>query len=416
MKKMHPAWRMLAGCCAMTFVGLGIVNSCAGIFLTPVSEELGVGVGSLSLYMTVQGVTNVLSVLLVSRVLARFRLSVVASLSALAICTAFGAMACYHHVFLWYVSGAVIGFAMPYCGVPVAPIIISNWFRKKEGMAMGVVMAFSGVGGTILNPVISAIMEHFGWRQAYLAVGVIGAAVVLPFTLFVLRLKPEEKGLLPYGAEKEAGKRAVDIRIPTGEFFRQKNRRARFGALFLAVLFMGGYNAIVQHMSGFNLNSGLSYASAGMILSILMFAMMIGKVLLGVVIDRFGLKPAMLSTASICIGGLLILMASAALSVRLIGAALFGLTAALVTVLPAIATKQAFGAANYDSIYPAVTIASCIGCNFSVPLLGFLYDATGSYGLGFGLLAGLIGAAVVFYLIALRQDENKSQTIQAETG
>ena len=397
MTKVHPAWWMLLGCCAMTFVGLGIVNSCAGIFLTPVAQELGVGQGDISLYMTVQGVTNIMAAVLVGKVLPKCKLSVLTTAAGLAICGAFGLMSQYHSVYSWYISGAVIGLAMPFCGVPMGPIIISNWFKKQEGLAMGIVMAFSGVAGVVLNPLIGHIIANTGWRQAYLVMGIIGAVVILPFTLFVLKLHPSDLGILPYGAEDlqdGAEQGEVDRVQFTAE---QASRSGKFYALVSAVLFMACYNGAVQHMSGYVVDLGFSYEDAGTVLAGLMFTMTLGKILMGYAIDRLGIMTAVSAAASVGICGMLAVITGVSLPVLIGGAAFFGLAAALVTVLPAIATKRVFGAQAYAAIYPLVTVGSGIGANFSAPVMGYIYDATQSYRIGFGLLVVLMAAATVIY-------------------
>lgn len=404
----------MLGCCAMTFVGLGIVNSCAGIFLKPVAEDLGVKLGSISLYTTVQGVTNIISVLLVSRILPKCRVSVLTTVSAAAICIAFGAMSQYHSVVGWYISGAVIGFAMPFCGMPLAPMIISNWFEKREGLAMGIVMAFSGVGGVVLNPIISTIITAYSWRRAYIVMALIGAVVVLPFTAFVLRLKPEEMGCLPYGAGSAAD--AADSGSAGGSPVteRQLVRDGRFYALLLAVLFMASYNAAVQHLSGFATESGISLQAAGGMLSVLMFTMTVGKVLMGTVIDRFGALRAMLGASALCIAGLVLMLLAPSQAVMTLGAAVFGLTAALVSVLPPAATKRVFGLESYAVVYPLITVGSAIGANFSVPVLGYLYDATGAYRVGYWLLVLLIAAAAVLYWMVLRTRRTEKKLHQID--
>ena len=401
-KKIHPAWWMLLGCCAMSFVGLGIVNSCAGIFLTPVAQELGVGQGAISLYMTVQGLANILAALLVGKVLPKCKLSVLTTAAGLAICGAFGLMSQYHSVYSWYISGAVIGLAMPFCGVPIGPIIISNWFKKKEGLAMGIMMAFSGIAGVVLNPLIGRIISNTSWRQAYLVTGMVGAVIILPFTLFVLKLHPSDLGILPYGAE--------DLQVNTGRGNMERiqftvkdvQKSGKFYALVSAVLFMACYNGAVQHMSGYIVDLGFSYENAGTVLSGLMLTMSLGKILMGYAIDRFGIMTAVSAAAAAGICGMIAVIAGMSLSVLIGGAAVFGLAAALVTVLPAVATKRVFGTHAYAAVYPLVTVGSGIGANFSAPLMGYIYDITQSYRIGFSLLVVMMFVATVIYWKILR--------------
>ena len=66
---------------------------------------------------------------------------------------------------------------------------------------MGISAAFSGLIGMIGSSFLGMAIPAFGWRVSYMAVGIVSTALVLPISLFILRYKPEEMGLLPYGAE-----------------------------------------------------------------------------------------------------------------------------------------------------------------------------------------------------------------------
>lgn len=162
------------------------------------------------------------------------------------------------------------------------------------------------------------------------------------------------------------------------------------------------YNAVVQHVSGYGTDNGLTYTVAGMVLSVLMFTMMVGKVLIGTIIDRYGLIRTVAGASAICLVGLAILIAGSTFPVLSIGAGILGLSAALVTVIPAMATRQIFGSENYTQTYSFITIASILGANGSVPLLGFLYDCTRSYRIGFVVVACLITVSAVMYLVILQ--------------
>ena len=124
--------------------------------------------------------------------------------------------------------------------------------------------------------------------------------------------------------------------------------------------------------------------------------------LIGTIIDRYGLIRTVAGASAICLVGLAILIAGSTFPVLSIGAGILGLSAALVTVIPAMATRQIFGSENYTQTYSFITIASILGANGSVPLLGFLYDCTRSYRIGFVVVACLITVSAVMYLVILR--------------
>lgn len=403
-RSIHPAWWMLACSCALIFVGQGMVSSCVGIFFQPASEELGVGIGALSGYVTLQGIANAVVTPFAGKILPKCRIRLVVSVAALATCVAFGAMAFYRNLFLWYISGAIIGAAQPFCGLLIATVVVNNWFKKKVGLATGIVMAFSGVGGVVLSPIISSVIYAAGWRAGYLTAGLIGIAVVLPFTVLVLRFQPSDLGVQAYGAESpEADSLKTEEQekseIPVSDILRSP----RFYMLFMAVALVSSFNAVVQHVSGYGTDNGLPYTTAGMVLSVLMFTMMVGKVLVGTIIDKYGLMRTIAGAGAICVVGLSVLIVGSSFPVLSAGAGILGFSAALVTVIPAMATRQVFGAEHYTQMYAFITIASILGANGSVPLLGLLYDYTGSYRVGFVVVVFLVIVSVAMYLITLQR-------------
>lgn len=110
------------------------------------------------------------------------------------------------------------------------PSLINAWCVKRVGFFVGLCMAFTGIGGVIFNPVGSALIASGpeGWRTGYLVFGVIILVVTLPFTLFVVRSKPADKGLEPYGASDIAGAKAKATWPCAALIARWRSRSRRF--------------------------------------------------------------------------------------------------------------------------------------------------------------------------------------------
>lgn len=70
--------------------------------------------------------------------------------------------------------------------------MIGNWFKKKAGLAMGIAMACSGIGGAVMNPLGGALIQSLGWRPTYAVLALIAAVLVLPFSLLVMKFKPAD--------------------------------------------------------------------------------------------------------------------------------------------------------------------------------------------------------------------------------
>ena len=79
---------------------------------------------------------------------------------------------------------------------------MNNWFKAKVGTSLGIAMAFMGVGGAIFAQITGVLIESIGWRSTYIVLGVIVAILILPFSIFVIRSKPEQLNMTAYGADE----------------------------------------------------------------------------------------------------------------------------------------------------------------------------------------------------------------------
>ena len=187
--------------------GLGAVLDAAGVFFVPVCEDLGFTRSEISLYLTFYFIATVFAMPVVGKWITKFNVNRLLSVSFALVVAAVAAMGLYTQPWQWWVSGVVFGLAGSFIFVVPAPILIDNWFKKHKGLALGCAMSFSGIGGAVLSPVFTLLIETFGWREAYMLAAVVMAVLVLPWTLFVFKLHPEDIGWKPYGWTEEDERR-----------------------------------------------------------------------------------------------------------------------------------------------------------------------------------------------------------------
>ena len=131
----------------------------------------------------------------------------------------------------FYIAGAFQGLAGAFLMFFPAPYILGNWFKKKTGLAVGISAAVSGFVGVIGNPIGNAVIEHFGWRSGYFIFGVVSLLMMLPVSVLLLRARPEDVGLQPYGQEEVPDAAACPLEgVPAGE----AKRTAAFWLLIAA--------------------------------------------------------------------------------------------------------------------------------------------------------------------------------------
>ena len=117
---------------------------------------------------------------------------------------------------LWflYVFYFIAGLARSFSNAISYFTLLSKWFTRRWGTALGITMAGGAVGSMVLQPVVGIIAQNFGWRATYLFSGALVLALNVPLILFVLKDSPESMGLLPDGDKSR------EIIIPREEVLR----------------------------------------------------------------------------------------------------------------------------------------------------------------------------------------------------
>lgn len=396
---LHYAWFILAGCCIMQGATLGLINNCAGVFYSPVCKELGFELGKLTMYRMLYSISSALALPFVAKSFRKFDVRIVISIAAVVYggCTAL--MGTYHELWQWHVTGVIQGIASSFvCMIP-APIILGNWFKKKTGTAVGISAAFSGLIGMIGSSSLGMAIPAFGWRTSYIVVGIASAVLVLPVSLFVLRYKPEQMGLLPYGAEKtektaaavqESGESAVTLK----ELLHQPEFYIAMAAYWTS--------AACAYLNAFltpcGIAAGLTLQAAAMMTSLSLLGNMSSKLILGKVSDSLGIIRTFEVSIALAFFGHVLLFLGSTRTV-MAGSLFFGVTLPLSSVMMPLFCRIFWKGETYSTAYAYSTmVGTLLGAPFNM-WFGTFYDITGNYRLTIGVSAAML--VVLTFLIIL---------------
>jgi MFS family permease len=372
--------------CLIMMACTGIAFMTAGQFLTPISDALEVGKGAVSMWMTVALLTMFFFLPFAGQLLAKMDLRVLLTGACLLVGLGQIAFSFAQNVWVLYIASVPIGCGLAVTGYLAIPTLINRWFKTRVGFFMGICMAFSGLGGVIFNQVSAFVIGQYDWSIGYMVMGCCTLVLTLPFTLFVVRGRPEEIGLLPYGAEEAAAASANTPAAATPAVKGVSSSVAmRSAAFFFIALFAGlvGFGGnIYQFMASFA--SSLPMAStvtglAATLASAAMIGQVIGKLGLGAINDK-SLKLS-IAIAMVCGAvGLLVLwlIPNSAIMIYVAGA-VFGVFYAVPMVIVPMVARTIFGLRDYDKIYSRVSMVSAIVSAISVTAWGFLIDGTGGY-------------------------------------
>ena len=412
---MHYAWFVLVAACIIMGVTMGIAGQSAGIFFTPVGEELGFGRGPLALYLTIQAVFTLLALPIAGRIIPKANFKLTQTAAAVAILLGFMAMSQYQSLTGWYVSGAVIGIALGFTAFLSVPVMLSNWFKVKTGLVIGIAMAFTGVGGAVFNMTGTMLITKYGWRYGYFGLGLIGLVVLLPCTLFLVSFKPEDKGLSPYGEEQKPQEGNPSQRqtaaAMVGVGVKEAIKTPSFWLIIATAALLAAVGMFAQHLPGFVQSIGLSAATGGALISILMLVSILSKVLLGALNDKWGIAKASTLAILISICGMgAFLIAGNDMFLLYAGTILYGIGVSASAIEPPLMVRQVFGAKDYSSIFSYAVMALNLFAGVGVTVYGFMFDRFGSYTPTIIMMIAFYVAALLSIMFALRLGRNLEHT------
>ena len=382
--------------------------SCAGIFYTPVSAELGVGKGGFALYMTVMYLTIALFLPFAGKLFAAKDARVCLTGAVLCVGGALMAMSAFTAVWQFYIAGVFLGFGITFLMFIAVPTLLDRWFKERVGFFVGISMAFTGIGGVIFNPIGGWLIADYGWRAGYLTFGIIALALALPFTIFAIRSSPSDKGLIPYGAEAAGDSDGKQAKVAI-EGVSLKNAMWT-PAFFLVALFAGCadlvtciYNYLPSYIGSLSLSDAVPTLVAT-IASAVMLGQAIGKISMGALADKSIKGGLVFGVACGLVGVSILFLIPHNAPIVLVAAFLYGLYYANGSVYIPLLTRSVFGSIDYSLIYSRVSVFANLCLAFGSSLWGFVIDGAGYDFMFIGALV-LVAISLAVGWLALSQSK-----------
>ena len=178
--KIFYGWWVVLGCVLITTTMVPPIMSLSNKFLIQVTTEMNISRGGFTLANTiVQGLGIFISPI-VSKNLAKGNMRKIQSISIIGFVLAYASYSLAKSPIHLYMSSFFVGlFYLNSTLIPVS-MMVTNWFVEKRGIAMSVTMAGIGLGGTIFSPIVTNLLQNYGWRHTYLIMAGIILVVALP--------------------------------------------------------------------------------------------------------------------------------------------------------------------------------------------------------------------------------------------
>lgn len=365
-------WWVVVASVLGLIVGAGSINVFAfGVFLKPVSTELDLSRGTLSAAVFLSSILTAACSPILGTAIDRWgiRTVMLPSISLFALVTAAFSLLTSNPMVLFLLYG-VSGFV----GAGQTPIAyskaVSAWFDKQRGLALGVAMAGVGLGTALVPQLANALIEHFGWRMAYVGLGV---------AIFVFAFLPVA-AVVREPTERDRAAAPVAAFLQRGVTLTEALSTWRFWALTVAFFFgVVAINGTLTHVVAMLTDRGISVDVATAALSAAGIAIIFGRILSGYCLDRF-FGPYVAVVFLVCpMAGIALLGSGAGGMVPLAGTILCGIGIGAEVDLMAFFVSRYFGLRGFAQIYGLMFGIFAVGTGLGPYAMGAGFDALHSY-------------------------------------
>jgi MFS family permease len=271
---------------------------------------------------------------------------------------------------------------------------ISTWFHRRLGMALACVMVGAGLGAMILPVVAQSIITRSGWRTAYASLGVLALLFGLPLSWRYIR----ERGAV--------GHESTPV-VHSGMTWQQGLRSYAFWIL-TAILFVSSIsmNGAITHLSALLTDRGLTAGNAALCASLLGGSSLLGRVVVGWLLDRFFGPHVALAINLITALGIFLLAHANSFPAGCLAAALIGVGAGGEAAITPYLLTRYFGLRAFSTLYGLTWTFYAAAGAIGPVILGRAFDANGSYVSLLVLLAVALGVAATTNLLLPRYTDS----------
>lgn len=409
-QKPHYAYAIVVGLCLL-MVPSAFLSNTASIFYSPVSKELGVGLTQYSLCSSIQLWVIAISVGFLGKVLAKVDARITLTSAIILQALAYFLNSRATSLTMFYIDAVLLGLCHCVFIYLVTPVFINNWFSVRVGTMIGIAGASQGLGAVIFNTVGAAIIQNYGWRACFVCWTLVTLVIGVPVSLFVMRLKPEEKGLKPYGYEQVTAQAASSSKeIVRGMSAKAARKKAIFWIACSASMAIGAADCFNYYLNAYCLDIGISAVVAGAAASMVMVGNMLGKIITGAIQDKNAKAGAIFGAGCPTLGFLLILLlAKQFVWIIWIGFFLFGVGYGATNVISPDLVRRAFGKRDYANMWSTFAATQTVACALGTTFWGLIVD---NLGYSAGML--VVSCFTLWTLIASLMTYSKAPKLEQE--
>ncbi|MBI4303264.1 MAG: MFS transporter [Chloroflexi bacterium] len=401
--KVFYGWYVVGACLLITLYTSGVVYFGFTSIFEPLAEEFGWSYAQISVAASLRGLEVGLLAPLVGLLVDRWGPRRLVFIGSILVSVGFLLLGRVSSLVMFYGAFALLAIGMSTCTQTVLMTAVTNWFRRKAGLAIGIAATGVGLGG-LLVPGVTRLIDVLQWRTAMVVVGLGMLVLVLPLSLLV-RHKPEHYGYQPDGETSSTvetmgariSKASTEVNISAKQALRQ---RAFWHIAVAAMCHAFVVGAVVTHIMPYLSSLGIARSVSSLVALLLPVASIGGRLSSGWLCDRFGSRLVSVAGFVSTSAGLLLFAYIAAGRMWLLVPFVitFGLGWGYNVTTRISLQREYFGMVSFGTIIGFLSGIMMLGNVTGTPLAGWVFDTWDTYQgawLGYSALT-LVGAFLVF--------------------
>jgi len=377
----YYGWRVVFAACLGVMAGFGsLFVYTFSVFVKPLSAQFGWSREAISAGFAIAAVTLGLSSPLLGRFIDRFGpRRIILPCMTVYVLAVFSLSSLRFGVWQFYLTCFVLGAVGNGAAHLAYSRSISTWFDRRLGTALALVMVGAGLGAMILPVVAQGVITRAGWRAAYASLGGLALLLGLPLSWRYIR-------------ERGSAERKTSSVTHAGISWQQGLRSFPFW-IVTAILFVSSIsmNGAITHLSPLLTDRGLTTANAALCASILGGSSLLGRILVGWLLDRFFGPHVAFAINAITAVGILLLARADAFLPGVLAAALIGIGAGGEAAITPYLLTRYFGLRAFSTLYGFTWTFYAAAGAIGPVILGRTFDLTGSYASLLTLLGYALG-------------------------
>jgi len=369
-----------------------------GVFFAPVLEEFGwtraATAGGFSLTWVFTGLLSIV----VGRLNDKFGPRLIMTIAGVLVGLGYLFMSQLSSIWQLYLFYGLISIGMSAVLVPTLSTV-ARWFVKMRAFMTGIVLAGTGIALMVIVPAANQAILNYGWRTAYIIVGIVVIVIVVIAAQF-LRRDPYQLGKLPYGYDGTST--SASGAGTYGLFFREALRTRQvwlISLVYFCTYFI--YNILLVHTVIYAIGKGISSVQAVGIMVFLGGAGIAGRMIMGIFADRVGNKQAMMLGAGLMMVTLFWLLMAKDLWMLFLFGAVFGFGHGGMATMESPIVANVFGMRSHGVILGLVFFSDTVGGATGPFLAGYIFDVTSSYHLAF-LICAILGVVNLIAILLIK--------------